>query len=79
MVGLAAAETANPKKTLPKAIKQVFWRIFLFYILSLTFIGLIVPYDSEELLGSSAQYLHLRLLLQLKFVSSTHYLQSSTL
>lgn len=54
MVGLAAAETANPKKTLPKAIKQVFWRIFLFYILSLMFIGLIVPYNSEELLGSSS-------------------------
>ncbi|CCE86970.1 Piso0_005495 [Millerozyma farinosa CBS 7064] len=53
MVGLAAAETNNPKHTLPKAIKQVFWRIFLFYILSLTLIGLIVPYDSPELMGSS--------------------------
>lgn len=54
MVGLASAETANPRKTLPRAIKQVFWRIFLFYILSLMFIGFIVPYDSEELLGSSS-------------------------
>jgi len=29
LVGLAAAETANPSKALPTAIKQVFWRIAL--------------------------------------------------
>jgi amino acid transporter len=29
LVGLAAAETANPRETLPKAVKQVFWRICL--------------------------------------------------
>jgi amino acid transporter len=29
LVGLAAAETENPRKTLPKAVKQVFWRICL--------------------------------------------------
>ena len=27
LVGLAAAETHNPSKALPTAIKQVFWRI----------------------------------------------------
>lgn len=32
LIGLAAAETANPRKSLPTAIKQVFWRITLFYI-----------------------------------------------
>lgn len=55
MVGLAAAEAHNPKKVLPKAIKQVFWRIFLFFFLSLTFVGLLVPYDSPALLGSGSQ------------------------
>ncbi|KAK6458806.1 general amino acid permease [Scheffersomyces xylosifermentans] len=53
MVGLASAEVDNPRKVLPKAVRQVFWRIFLFYFLSLTFIGLLVPYDSPELLGNS--------------------------
>ncbi|KAF3764940.1 amino acid transport [Cryphonectria parasitica EP155] len=52
MVGLAAAETANPRKSLPTAIKQVFWRISLFYILALTMVGLLVPYDDERLLGA---------------------------
>lgn len=50
LVGLAAAETANPRKSLPTAVKQVFWRISLFYIVSLTIVGLIVPYDDQRLL-----------------------------
>lgn len=49
LVGLAAAETANPRKTIPKATKQVFWRITLFYVISLFILGLIVPSDAENL------------------------------
>lgn len=52
LVGLAAAETANPRKSLPTAIKQVFWRITLFYIVALTLIGLLVPYNDKRLLLS---------------------------
>ncbi|KAM3163079.1 General amino-acid permease GAP1 [Lachancea thermotolerans] len=54
LVGLAAAETENPRKALPRAAKQVFWRITLFYIISLCLIGLLVPYTSENLIGSSS-------------------------
>ena len=54
LVGLAAAETANPRKSLPTAIKQVFWRITLFYIVSLTLVGLIVPYTNKDLLSGSS-------------------------
>jgi len=50
LVGLAAAETSNPRKSLPTAIKQVFWRITLFYLLSLTVVGLLVPYTDHRLL-----------------------------
>ena len=53
LVGLAAAETANPRKSLPTAVKQVFWRIALFYIVSLTLVGLLVPYNDPRLIGSS--------------------------
>ncbi|KAL2065030.1 hypothetical protein VTL71DRAFT_4170 [Oculimacula yallundae] len=51
LVGLAAAETANPRKSLPTAIKQVFWRISIFYIASLTVVGLLVPYNEPRLLS----------------------------
>ncbi|WFD25096.1 hypothetical protein MNAN1_000059 [Malassezia nana] len=53
LVGLAAAETSNPRKELPKACKQVLFRVLLFYILSLFLITLIVPADMEQLQGSS--------------------------
>ena len=53
LVGLAAAEAVNPRKSLPTAIKQVFWRITLFYVVSLTLIGLLVPYNHPRLLHSS--------------------------
>lgn len=33
LVGLAAGESENPSRTVPKAIRQVFWRILIFYIL----------------------------------------------
>ena len=54
LVGLAAAETANPRKSLPTAVKQVFWRISLFYIVSLTIVGLLVPFDDERLINGSS-------------------------
>ncbi|EHK49927.1 hypothetical protein TRIATDRAFT_83082 [Trichoderma atroviride IMI 206040] len=53
LIGLAAAETANPRKSLPSAIKQVFWRISLFYIVALTLVGLLVPYDNPMLVGEN--------------------------
>ncbi|KAI1932996.1 Amino-acid permease inda1 [Ophidiomyces ophidiicola] len=53
LVGLAAAESKNPVKSLPSAIKQVFWRITLFYILGLFFVGLLVRSDDRRLLGTS--------------------------
>ncbi|KIW50863.1 hypothetical protein PV05_09645 [Exophiala xenobiotica] len=53
LVGLAAAEAADPRKSLPKATKQVFWRIAGFYVISLLIMGLIVPNSSPDLLNSS--------------------------
>ena len=53
LVGLAAAEAADPRKSLPKATKQVFWRIATFYVLSLFIVGLILPSDNPDLLGAS--------------------------
>ncbi|KAJ5717435.1 hypothetical protein N7488_003081 [Penicillium malachiteum] len=53
LAGLAAAEAANPAKSIPKACKQVFWRILIFYVLGTFIIGLIVPYNASYLLGAS--------------------------
>ncbi|CAH0038518.1 unnamed protein product [Clonostachys solani] len=54
LVGLAAAESRNPAKSVPGAIKQVFWRISLFYIIGLFFIGLLIDPNDDALLSSSS-------------------------
>ncbi|KAL4881392.1 amino acid permease-domain-containing protein [Aspergillus karnatakaensis] len=54
LVGLAAAETANPRKSLPTAVKQVFWRITLFYVVSLTLVGLLIPYTDARLMNGTS-------------------------
>ncbi|KAJ6120383.1 hypothetical protein N7523_004663 [Penicillium sp. IBT 18751x] len=54
LVGLAAAETANPRKSLPTAIKQVFWRIALFYVVSLTLVGLLVQWNDPRLVSGTS-------------------------
>lgn len=51
MVGVSAGESENPEQSIPKAVKQIFWRILLFYICSILIIGLIIPYTSPNLLG----------------------------
>jgi lysine-specific permease len=50
-VGLAAAETANPAKSVPKAIRSVFWRILLFYIGSIFVVGTLISYTDPNLLN----------------------------
>lgn len=51
IVGLAAAETDNPEKNVPKAIKSVFWRILLFYVGSIFVVGTLIPFTSPDILG----------------------------
>lgn len=46
LTGLAAAESQNPEREIPKATKQVVWRICIFYIINLFLVGLIVPANS---------------------------------
>jgi amino acid transporter len=50
LVGIAAAETANPRKALPMAMKQVFWRICIFYLSTILLIGIIVRHNDPRLL-----------------------------
>lgn len=54
LVALAASETANPRKSLPRATKQVFWRITIFYILTAIIIGCLVPYTDDRLLSGNS-------------------------
>lgn len=55
IVGLAAAETANPEKNVPKAINTVFWRILIFYIGAIFVIGTLIPFTEPDLLNGSPE------------------------
>ncbi|EQL02980.1 dicarboxylic amino acid permease [Ophiocordyceps sinensis CO18] len=49
LVAVTSAEAQNPRRSIPKAIKLTFYRILIFYVLSVFLIGLCVPYNSPEL------------------------------
>ena len=53
VVAVTAGESDNPQKTMPKAVKQVFWRILLFYVLSIGVIAAIIPYTDPLLLNEN--------------------------
>ncbi|PGH04311.1 hypothetical protein AJ80_08534 [Polytolypa hystricis UAMH7299] len=49
LVGVTVGEAQNPRKTIPRAIKLTFYRIIFFYVLSVFLLGMLVPYDSDDL------------------------------
>ncbi|KAH9065271.1 amino acid permease-domain-containing protein [Lactarius vividus] len=53
-LGITAGETKNPGKNIPRIVKFVFWRIMLFYLLSILLIGLNVPWDYPNLSNKTA-------------------------
>ncbi len=54
LIGIAAGEADNPSKNIPKAIKSVFWRIMLFYILAMAIIAILVPFTSSWLVNPNS-------------------------
>lgn len=54
MISLGAAESSNPAKALPKAIKQVFLRIAIFYLGTITLIATLVPYNDPRLMNGTS-------------------------
>ena len=50
LIGIAAGESQNPAKNVPRAVRQVFWRILLFYVLAILVISLLIPYTDPQLL-----------------------------
>lgn len=55
MVGIAAGESADPKHSVPRAIHATFWRILLFYVLTIFVIACVLPYTNKNLLSSDVQ------------------------
>ena len=52
MVVVAAGETENPRRNIPKAVRRVFWRIAIFYVGSVFLVGLCVSSRDQRLLNA---------------------------
>ncbi|AGP60296.1 amino acid permease [Streptomyces rapamycinicus] len=51
LVGVAAGETENPEKIMPKAINSIMWRVGLFYVGSVVLLSMLLPsgsYSGDE-------------------------------
>ena len=46
LVGVAAGETENPHKIMPKAINSIMWRIAVFYVGSVVLLAMLMPWSS---------------------------------
>jgi amino acid transporter len=49
LVGVTVGEAQNPRKVIPRAIRLTFYRILLFYVILVFFLGMILPYNDPEL------------------------------
>jgi amino acid transporter len=48
-VSMAAGETINPRKVLPKAFNGVFYRLTAFFVLGVLCVGILVPYNDQTM------------------------------
>lgn len=52
LIAITAGEADDPKRSIPRAIKQVMWRILLFYVGSLAIMMIIFPWNKVGMDGS---------------------------
>ncbi|MER5838245.1 L-asparagine permease, partial [Streptomyces sp. NPDC002130] len=45
LVGVAAGETENPEKIMPKAINSIMWRVGVFYVGSVVLLSMLLPWN----------------------------------
>ncbi|MFD0960664.1 amino acid permease [Paenibacillus chungangensis] len=53
LIGVSAGESEDPARNVPRAIKQIFWRILLFYIMAIFVIGALISYNDPMLLNAN--------------------------
>lgn len=58
VVAMAGAETQNPRKSIPAALKKTFARVVVFYVASIFVISLTVPSNDERLYHPTGDVTH---------------------
>jgi amino acid transporter len=52
MISLSSGEIANPRRTIPRVAKLIFYRLVGFYVLGVLAVGVICSSDDTRLLGA---------------------------
>ena len=47
---MAASDAINPRQSIPKAIRRVFYRLAFFYVLGILSVGILVPFNDMILI-----------------------------
>ncbi|KAG6364721.1 hypothetical protein INS49_006325 [Diaporthe citri] len=53
LVGVAFGETPNPRKNVPRAVRQTLLRIVFFYVAGVISLGMAVPYNNQRLISDT--------------------------
>ena len=53
LVGIAAGETEDPRKSIPSAIRWTFWGIFSLFVATVFFLGINIPHNLDDLWSES--------------------------
>lgn len=57
LIGITAGETADPRRTIPKATNGIIWRILVFYVVALGVIMAVVPWNQID--GNSSPFVQI--------------------
>ncbi|MBY0122800.1 amino acid permease [Bacillus sp. S/N-304-OC-R1] len=52
LIGIAAGESEEPEKTIPKSIKQTVWRTLVFFVLAIFVLSSLIPMDKAGVVES---------------------------
>jgi arginine/ornithine permease len=52
LIGIAAGESENPEKTIPKSIKQTVWRTLVFFVLAIFVVAGLIPMEKAGVIES---------------------------
>ncbi|OCA82096.1 amino acid permease [Pseudobacillus wudalianchiensis] len=52
LIGIAAGESENPEKTIPKSIRQTVWRTLFFFVLSVFVLAAMIPMEKAGVVES---------------------------
>lgn len=55
LVGVAFGETPDPRKNVPRAVRQTLLRIVFFYVAGVISLGMAVPYNNQRLISDTSK------------------------